>query len=364
MAASRKTLSSESSVATKLEQVLSAADLALHKEVIAAWCDRFCGTRRKKQTSFDIMRGNVERLTIFIGKPFWQWQTRDLDTWFAQLGRIDKLAISTQRIIQSNIACFLDFACETDTAGDVERRMGVRPRQVCTPEIRIPHRHEREGKRPRRSITAEHMDLIFSTMRFGIQEAADFKGKDLHSRERDMPMIYLCYALGLRREECCSLTIRSYEPNSAQPEFGNYGIWHIFGKGDKYRTVYAIDPLIVEVMDWYLESVRPKFLSIKTANCDALFLSERGLPVSDDQLDRGFRRILDEAGLMEFGYSLHCLRHSYVSEAAPLIGLSATQEQVGHKFQATTQGYCHTEPKSIDNQINKGIDRIIKTRKI
>lgn len=250
MAASRKTLSSESSVATKLEQVLSAADLALHKEVIAAWCDRFCGTRRKKQTSFDIMRGNVERLTIFIGKPFWQWQTRDLDTWFAQLGRIDKLAISTQRIIQSNIACFLDFACETDTAGDVERRMGVRPRQVCTPEIRIPHRHEREGKRPRRSITAEHMDLIFSTMRFGIQEAADFKGKDLHSRERDMPMIYLCYALGLRREECCSLTIRSYEPNSAQPEFGNYGIWHIFGKGDKYRTVYAIDPLIVEVMDW------------------------------------------------------------------------------------------------------------------
>ncbi len=360
MVAVRKQSGSPCSVPTELEQVLSAKDLAIYREVVDALWNRYCGSRKKKQGSFDSLMGNVNRLTLYLRKPFWDWQTRDLDTWFGHLGRIEKLAISTQRIAQSNIACFLDFACEADNAGDIERRTGMRPKQVCTPEIRIPHRHEREGKRARRSFTDDHLDLFFDAIWQGIQEARAFNGKDQYSRERDQAMLYLCYALGLRREEDCSLTIRSFEPNPERPEFGDYGIWHIFGKGNKYRVVHAIDVRIRDVMEWYLSEVRPAFISIKTSNVDALFLSERGNPVSDDQLERGFRRAVEEAGLLEYGYTLHCLRHTYVSNATPIIGMDAVQAQVGHTFRATTEGYYHSDPKSIANQLNAGIDRTMK----
>ena len=120
--------------------------------------------------------------------------------------------------------------------------------------------------------------------------------------------------------------------------------------------------LLTDVMNWYMTDVRPHFLSIKTANVDALFISERGNPLSDDQLERAFKTIVNEAGLTLYDYSLHCLRHSYVTDAESVIGLDAVQHQVGHVYRATTEGYFHIDPKSVSNQINAGIDKTINMR--
>lgn len=350
------------SVPTEVEHVLSDSELSLFKDVTNKWWDRFCGSKKYAQGSFDNMIGNINRLTLFLGKPFWEWETSDLDRWFGHLGRINALATSTQRIVQSNIYSFFEFVSELSLAREIEQKTGFRLRQICTKDIRIPHRVEREGKNARRNFTDEHLDKFFNTIDEGIEEAQRFNSKDLRSRMRDKAILFAVYSLGLRRQECCDLTIRSFEPRNDRPELGDYAFFHIYGKGSKYRSVANLDPLLASVMDWYVTEVRPQYLSIKTANIYALFLSERGLPISDDQLESGFNRILVEANLADFGYTLHCLRHTYVTHATPIIGLDAVQGQVGHVFRSTTESYYHTDPKSISNQINVGINKTINLR--
>lgn len=341
---------------------MSAKDMALYTEVMEQWRDRYCGSLKYKPGSFATMLGYVNRLTLFMGTPFWKWETRDLDRWFGHLGRIDALALSTQRIVQSNIASLFDFVSEVSLANDIERQTGVRPRQICTKEIRIPHMNVREGSKARRALTQPHLDLFFATIDVGIENAELFHSKEFRTRQRDKAMLYLYYSLGLRRAEGCDLTTRSYEPRADRPELLDFAVWHIFGKGSKYRTVMALDPLLADVMNWYITDIRPLFLSIKTANVDALFISERGGPLSDDQIDRAFKTIIEEAGLTQYGYTLHCLRHTYVTDAEKVIGLDAVQQQVGHVHKATTEGYYHVDPTSVSNQINAGIDKTINLR--
>jgi site-specific recombinase XerD len=212
-------------------------------------------------------------------------------------------------------------------------------------------------------MSGDHLERFFAAIDDGIEKAELFHSNDLKTRKRDKAMLFACYQLGLRSAECCGLTTRSYEPRADRPELGDFGFFHIFGKGDKYRTVHSLDPLLTEVLNWYMAEVRPLFMSIKTANVTALFLSERGLPISDDQLGGGYKRILEEAGLTEFGYTLHCLRHTYVTDAEQLIGLGAVKDQVGHAFMATTEGYYRKDPMSIAASINAGIDKTINLRK-
>ena len=355
-------LATNISIPTDVADVLSVKDMALYLSVIEKWKDRYCGSLKYKFASFSTMYGYVNRLTLFLGKPFWEWETGDLDRWFGHLGRIDALAVSTQRIVQSNIASLFDFVSEVSIANEVERLTGIRLRQICTKDIRIPHKNVREGKRARQSFTQAHLDLFFDTIDIGIEDAERFHSKEFRTRQRDKAFLFLVYDLGLRRFEGCNLTTRSYEPRVDRPELGEFAVWHVFGKGDKYRSVKTVDPLLTDVMNWYVNDIRPHFLSIKTTNVDALFISERGNPLSDDQLDRAFKTIIEEAGLTPYGYTLHCLRHSYVTDAEQVIGLDAVQQQVGHVFRATTEGYYHTDPTSVSNQINAGIDRTINMR--
>lgn len=347
----------------RIEGVLSDFDLKLHQSIIKQWNDRFCGSLRHKQTSFDTMVGYVNRLTVFLGKPFWLWQTLDVDRWFGHIGKTDHLALSTQRIIQSNIASLFTFACEQAILNDVKRLTGVHLHQIVTKDIRMPHKNVHEGKNPRTAMSGDHLERFFATMDEGIERAEIFHSNDLKTRMRNKAMLFTTYDLGLRSAETCGLTTRSFEPRDDRPELGDYAFFHIFGKGDKYRTVHSLDPLLTDVLNWYMADVRPLFTSIKTANVNALFLSERGLPISDDQLRRAFNQIIEEAGLTEFGYTLHCLRHTYVTDAETLIGLGAVKDQVGHVFLSTTEGYYKKDPKSIATSINNCIDKTINLRK-
>ena len=84
------------------------------------------------------------------------------------------------------------------------------------------------------------------------------------------------------------------------PEYGDLGIWHIIGKGDKDRHLPILTDWIHPVLDQYLEGVRPHWLgNPKTPeeDLDALFFSNEGKRLSTTSIQRIIERRFKQAGV-------------------------------------------------------------------
>jgi integrase/recombinase XerD len=152
---------------------------------------------------------------------------------------------------------------------------------------------------------------------------------------RDVAILELLYAAGLRASELCDLKL--IQTNL------DVGCVRVIGKGMKERVV-PIGRAAIEAIRRYLEECRPRLLR---GASDRLFLSRSGKPLERIALwmlvDKQARR----AGL--YGQvSPHVLRHCF---ATHLIGggadLRVVQELLGHSDIATTQVYTHVDPSRL-----------------
>ena len=147
---------------------------------------------------------------------------------------------------------------------------------------------------------------------------------------RDVAVLELLYATGIRVSELCGLTPDNFDHGRRTVR--------VVGKGDKERTVPVGVPALRAVTRW-LEAGRP--VLARPGSGPALFLGVRG-----GRLDpRTARRIVHER-LRDGGAARptgpHGLRHSAATHL--LEGgadLRSVQEILGHSSPATTQIYTH-----------------------
>jgi integrase/recombinase XerD len=176
-----------------------------------------------------------------------------------------------------------------------------------------------------KSLSEEEIDML-------IQEASS--GNNLES-QRDMAMIELMYATGMRVSELVFLSLGDLNLKEKYVR--------CFGKGSKERLVNLHHQAAL-TLDAYLTESRPRLLSQRKsdgAREDALFLNRRG-----ERLTRqGFWLILKACGRranIETPITPHTLRHSFATHmlrgGAPLRYL---QELLGHASISTTQVYTH-----------------------
>lgn len=146
---------------------------------------------------------------------------------------------------------------------------------------------------------------------------------------RDRALLELLYAAGLRVSELANLTVRDVD-------FAE-GLVRVKGKGDKERFV----PLHDEALHWlhrYLQESRPQFLRRAKKVTDALFVSQKGTPLTVRQIHRLVTGYASKA--LGLKVSPHALRHSFATHL--LEGgadLRAIQELLGHASLAATQIY-------------------------
>jgi integrase/recombinase XerD len=153
---------------------------------------------------------------------------------------------------------------------------------------------------------------------------------------RDRAILELFYSSGLRVSELAGLALQQLDLEQ--------GYLRVFGKGAKERVV-PVGGKAAEALGVYLAAGRPGLVKAKTGS--ALFLSERGGPLSRKTLWYIVQRYAERAGL-ERGVKPHQLRHSFASH---LLGggadLRAIQEMLGHANLETTQIYTAVEEKRL-----------------
>jgi integrase/recombinase XerD len=168
--------------------------------------------------------------------------------------------------------------------------------------------------------------------------------KDKKFYHRDVAILELLYAAGLRASELCVLGVRDVNLQ--------VGAVRLFGKGSKERIV-PIGRAAIDAITTYLSEGRPRLVNVRTtdapetkkstADAERLFLSRSGKPFDRVNLWKLVYRYALKAGITN-EVSPHVLRHCFASH---LLGggadLRVVQELLGHSDIATTQIYTHVD---------------------
>ena len=146
---------------------------------------------------------------------------------------------------------------------------------------------------------------------------------------RDVAMIQLMYASGLRVSELCGLRVGDLDTKT--------GVVSVLGKGGKRRLV-PVGEVALTHLETYLRDVRPRRAR---PNESILFVSPRGGALTRQGFWKLLKRYAVGAGIMT-PLSPHKLRHSFATHL--LRGgadLRAVQAMLGHADLGTTEIYTH-----------------------
>lgn len=153
---------------------------------------------------------------------------------------------------------------------------------------------------------------------------------------RNMALLELLYATGMRVSECVSLEL-------ADIDF-HYNIVRVMGKGRKERIIpfgqYAHEALIR-----YIDQVRP--ILMKKENHQKVFVNMRG----GELTARGVRYILSEMidnASMHTKIYPHMLRHTFATHLLNNgADMRTVQELLGHANLSSTQIYTHVTKEAL-----------------
>jgi integrase/recombinase XerD len=162
---------------------------------------------------------------------------------------------------------------------------------------------------------------------------------------RDVAILELLYASGLRATELCDLRLNDLNLQ--------VGCVRVLGKGMKERIV-PVGRAAVEAITRYLGECRPGLVR-EGRETDCVFLSKTGRPLERIALWMLVEKYGRVSGLLKH-ISPHVLRHCF---ATHLLGggadLRVVQELLGHSDVATTQIYTHVDQsrlKAIHSQFH------------
>lgn len=176
-------------------------------------------------------------------------------------------------------------------------------------------------------LRADQVTQMMDQARAGCGTAA---AEDRAVAVRDLAMIELLYATGIRVSELCGLNLRDVDHERRTVR--------VFGKGAKERVVPYGLPAQQALREW-LAAGRPALAGARSA--DAVFLGTRGGRI-DQRIVRTVVGLASGRVLGAPSVAPHALRHSaatHILEGGA--DLRTVQEMLGHATLATTQIYTH-----------------------
>ncbi len=159
---------------------------------------------------------------------------------------------------------------------------------------------------------------------------------------RDVALLELLYAGGLRASEIADLTVPGLH--------ADLGVVRVIGKGNKERIVPLGKPALAATRK-YLDELRPRLLR-EARPTDHLLLSRSGAPITRIVVWQIVVKHAHRAGLRNV--HPHTLRHSFATHLlAGGADLRVVQELLGHSNIKTTQIYTHVDAGRLKQVIEK-----------
>lgn len=147
---------------------------------------------------------------------------------------------------------------------------------------------------------------------------------------RNETIMEFLYSTGVRVSELVSIQLNDIQLSQKK--------LIVLGKGNKERVV-LFGTRLQELLEQYLKEARPYLL--KNKQCNALFLNQKGNPLTTAGIRDILKREVKKSGLHQ-NITPHTLRHTFATHL--LNGgadLKSVQELLGHENLSTTQIYTH-----------------------
>jgi len=178
----------------------------------------------------------------------------------------------------------------------------------------------------------------------GAEAAARPGGRKASSRDyralRDLALVDLLFATGLRVGETSALDVRDY--------FVREAVFRVQGKGGRDRLAFVVDERTAQIQRAHAEA-RARI----GTDCPALFLNASGGRLSTQGITNVISRLRREARIRRH-VTPHMLRHTV---ATLLLGngvdIRVVQEFLGHASIATTQRYTHVTKEHMVRVLRK-----------
>jgi len=344
-----------------------AKKIRLFEEMVEGYCTMLTA-RRCKDAAINKAKAHIREFRDFSGKFPWEWTREDFEQYCTYIFKEKKNSVGTQRIKQKDIKKFTEYLIDSKYLYVVREEYDTLLKPICLPENMIVHKTEYDNQTKKRVFSSLELQKFFDCLDDYIYMCYEQRDKALKSAMRDKALFFTMVSYGFRINEIRMLDVTDIYPNPEIPEFGKFGYIHIrFGKSSyvsnyKERRVYTLDIQAKEILEWYVNEIRPMFINRNTDDIKALFYSERGKRISIRSIQNNFRAYLEEFGMYEDGLTPHSLRHTYstIHQENPNISSHLIQRQLGHEYLATTQHYTHLHDTFIGKNIRKVVDHNLK----
>ncbi len=299
----------------------------------------------------------------FTGCSPWQWTPQMLWQYLTDL-RAREIAPATIRSRHHyiNDMCRAILS-DRDLANKIQARHPTASLQQITDEkSRALVRGFGKRKKKLSNPTPAEMQQVFDYLEAVITEQIETGAPVPYVLLRDRAVTALLYSYGVRVSELSHTDVTDFDFDPECPEYGDYGIWHIIGKGDKDRHLPVVVDWIYPVLLQYVEGVRPHWTGDpKTPDeqKNALFFSNHHTRLSVNSIQRIVKQRFAEAGIKK-NVSPHRLRNGCLTRITDEVGLSQASKIAGHSHAATTEGYYDRKASMTGDALSRHVRKIYK----
>lgn len=162
--------------------------------------------------------------------------------------------------------------------------------------------------------------------------------------KRNLMIISVLWALGLRVSELTGLKVGSFEPYH-DPE-NRTGLLRVKGKNKKERALFVVDKLYDNLVRYLSYEESPKKKN------DPLFPVESGKAISNSRVRKKIKEYCKDAGIKE-RITPHVLRHSFATEMYHAgVPVEAIQAMMGHDKKTETSVYIKVSDTFKEEALN------------
>ncbi len=148
---------------------------------------------------------------------------------------------------------------------------------------------------------------------------------------RDIAVLELLFATGIRVSEVCSLRVKDMDLQS--------GVVLVFGKGSKQRTLHICDSDVKKALKEYIESFNKKDKN------EILFTNRLGQSLSEQSVRFMIKKYQEQSGVLKHT-TPHMFRHSFATLLLEEgVDIRYIQQMLGHSSISTTQIYTQVNLK-------------------